>query len=150
MQTRAELSRALDEIRRLVDELRPPVLDELGMAGSIMQQREQFPGIRIVMENDGVLHDLPAAVEVAAYRIVLEAVTNAARHSNAELVTVRLRRPQDLKIEIVDDGSNTTTWVAGVGITSMTDRATELGGTLTSGPIPTGGGRVSATFPVLA
>src|SRR5690606_38152937 len=78
-QTRSELSRALDEIRRLVDELRPPVLDELGLVDSITQQCHRFGGLTVTVGHDGELRDLPAAVEVAAYRIVLEAVTNAAR-----------------------------------------------------------------------
>ena len=151
VQTRAELSRALDEIRRLVDELRPPVLDELGLVGSITQQCQRFGGLSVAVEHDGELRDLPAAVEVAAFRIVLEAVTNAARHAGASFVEVGLRRTSsDVEIEIVDDGTAGATWVPGVGITSMTDRATEIGGVLVAGPSPTGGGRVSACLPVMA
>lgn len=148
-QTRSELSRALDEIRRLVDELRPPVLDELGLVDSITQQCHRFGGLTVTVGHDGELRDLPAAVEVAAYRIVLEAVTNAARHAGATSIHVRLRRVDDLEIEIVDDGTSSSTWHAGVGITSMVDRATEIGGVLHYGPVPAGGGRVSARLPVL-
>lgn len=150
VQTRAELSRALDEIRRLVDALRPPVLDELGLVGSIAQQGERFTGLRVTVEHEGDLSSLPAAVEVAAFRIVLEAMTNVARHASATSVCVRLCRSDDLEIEVVDDGSQSTTWVAGVGITSMSDRATEIGGVLSVGPGAAGGGRVAARLPVLA
>ncbi len=150
VQTRAELTRALDEIRRLVDALRPPVLDELGLVGSIAQQAERFNGLAITVEHEGDLSSLPAAVEVAAFRIVLEAMTNAARHAHATSVRVRLQRADDLEIDVVDDGSQSGPWVAGVGITSMSDRATEIGGELLVGPNVGGGGRVSARLPVLA
>ena len=150
VQTRAELSRALDEIRRLVDALRPPVLDELGLVGSIAQQGERFTGLTVTVEHEGELSSLPAAVEVATFRIVLEAMTNAARHAHATTVHVRLHRNDDLEIEVVDDGTQSTTWVAGVGITSMSDRATEIGGVLSVGPGAAGGGRVTARLPVFA
>jgi signal transduction histidine kinase len=149
VQTRAELSRALDEIRRLVDALRPPVLDELGLVGSIAQQGERFNVLTVTVEHEGDLSTLPAAVEVAAFRIALEAMTNAARHAHATSVCVRLRRGDDLAIEVVDDGSQSAPWVAGVGITSMSDRATEIGGVLSVGPSAAGGGRVSARLPLL-
>ncbi len=150
VQTRAELSRALDEIRRLVDALRPPVLDELGLVGSIAQQGERFTGLNVTVEHEGDLGSLPAAVEVAAYRIALEAMTNVARHARATSVNVRFRRGDDLDIEVLDDGAGSLAWVAGVGITSMSDRATEIGGVLSVGPAASGGGRVAARLPVIA
>lgn len=148
-QTRVELSRAIDEIRRLVDELRPPVLDELGLVGAITEQCQRFGGLSVRVAHEGELGDLPAAVEVAAYRIALEAVTNVARHAAASSVVVRLCRGDDLEIEVADDGAGEDGWVPGVGITSMTDRATEIGGSLQAGPAPAGGGLVSAWLPVL-
>lgn len=150
VQARAELSRALGEIRRLVDALRPPVLDELGLVGSIAQQGEQFHGLHVAIEQEGDLRNLPAAIEVAAFRIVVEAMTNVARHACASSVHIRLCRSDDLEIAVVDDGSLTTPWAPGMGITSMSDRATEIGGVLSAGPGDAGGGQVVARLPVLA
>jgi signal transduction histidine kinase len=93
------------------------------------------------------LPPLPAAVEVAAYRIVTEAMTNAARHSGATSITVRLELPEgdDLRIEVSDDGARPpSSWQAGFGLISMRERAAELGGSCEAGPAPGGGGRVTA------
>ena len=75
---------ALADIRRLVYELRPPALDELGLGPAIAQQGERFTGLAVEVQADGDLEGLPAAVEVAAYRIAAEAITNAARHGEAQ------------------------------------------------------------------
>jgi signal transduction histidine kinase len=72
---------------------------------------------------------LPAAVEVAAYRIVLEAVTNAARHSGAHNCSVSVTLNGDLLLCVVDDGSGLPPARQGVGLGSMRERAEELGGT---------------------
>ena len=104
------------------------------------------------------LPPLPAAVEVAAYRIITEAMTNAARHSGARRVDVQLALvDRDLVIEIRDDGASgdgasgdgtaPTAWSPGVGLISMRDRAAELGGSCQAGPGP-GGGRVTASLPL--
>ena len=68
------------------------MLDELGLVGSIAQQGERFTGLHVTVEHEGDLGSLPAAVEVAAYRIALEAMTNVARHARASSVHVRFRR----------------------------------------------------------
>ena len=95
----------------------------------------------------GAVPDLPAAVEVAAYRIVTEALTNVARHSTSATASVRLERAADgLHLEVTDTGSSRA-WRPGVGMSSMRERATELGGTLEAGPGP-GGGRVAALLPL--
>jgi signal transduction histidine kinase len=93
------------------------------------------------------LHDLPAAVEVAAYRIVVEALTNIARHSDSASASVRLESGADgLHVEVRDAGRSGA-WRPGVGISSMGERAAELGGTLAAGPGPQGG-RVAAVLPL--
>ena len=94
------------------------------------------------------LPDLPAAVEVAAYRIVTEALTNVARHSTSASASVRID-PTDagLRLEVTDRGSRNGAWRPGVGMSSMRERATELGGTLEAGPGPSGG-RVTALLPL--
>ena len=91
--------------------------------------------------------DLPAAVEVAAYRIVTEALTNVARHSNGPSARVRLGcTGRGLSVEVTDVGQSGE-WRSGVGLESMRERAAELGGTLEAGPGP-GGGRVAALLPL--
>jgi len=106
--------------------------------------------VRITLDA-GQLTDLPAAVEVAAFRIAVEAVNNVVRHSGAHNCQVRLRvdNPDRLLVEVCDDGIGAGSWRAGVGLLAMRERAAELGGTLTVGP-GTGGGTVRACFPLPA
>ena len=90
-------------------------------------------------------------MEVAAYRIVTEAMTNAARHSGATSITVRLvlSGGRGLRIEVSDDGAGPrSSWQAGFGLISMRERAAELGGSFEAGPAPHGGGRVTASLPL--
>lgn len=94
---------------------------------------------------------LPAAVEVAAYRIVVEAMTNATRHAAADQLTIGLTvlDDSDLWIEIRDNGTVPgEPWTPGVGLTSMRERAAELGGSFQAGPTEGGGGRVSVRLPL--
>jgi signal transduction histidine kinase len=95
------------------------------------------------------LGELPAAVEVAAYRIAIEGVTNAARHANATQCTLDICRAHDLRVEITDDGAGLPArWQPGVGIASMRERAAQLGGTLTITTPCNGGTSVTATLPI--
>ena len=95
----------------------------------------------------GELPDLPAAVEVAAYRIVTEALANIARHSTSRTADVRLDcRDDGLHVEVLDSGTSDG-WRPGVGLSSMRERATELGGSLEAGP-GADGGRVHALLPL--
>jgi signal transduction histidine kinase len=140
---------ALADIRRLVYELRPPALDELGLAPAIAQQGDRFTGLAVRVHADGDLDGLPAAVEVAAYRIAAEAITNAARHGEAQNCLVRLSLNGALDLEVVDDGAGLPRALrAGVGLSSMRERAAELGGTCEVGPAPGGGTRVAARLPI--
>jgi signal transduction histidine kinase len=109
--------------------------------------------LEVNFEAAGDISTLPAAVEVAAYRIAQEAISNATKHSFAQRVTVRLSRTDSgLNVEIEDDGvgvvadKNRT----GVGSASMTERATELGGWCTKEHSPAGGTRVKAWLPILS
>jgi two-component system NarL family sensor kinase len=116
--------------------MRPPALDEPGLVPAVRQQaaalhtRENRSfGVRIEAGN---LPALPPAVEVAAYRIVVEALTNAARHSGARTAAACLSVVDAaLVVEVRDGGFGAGAWFPGVGITSMRERAAELGGTLT-------------------
>jgi len=146
------------DIRRLVYELRPPALDELGLVSALRARFGQYGtavnGLRISVDAPQAMPPLSAAVEVAAYRIALEAVTNVVRHAQAHECIVRLEllageRPA-LQIEIRDDGHGLPAGVrSGVGWSSMRERATELGGLCDIAPAPAGGVSVIARLPIL-
>jgi signal transduction histidine kinase len=133
----AELARdEIAEVRRVVDGLRPAALDQLGLVSALRQRAAQHqlgaPEEGMVWTVDAEdVEPLPAAVEVAAYRIVMEAVTNAVRHSGARACTVALRREDGvLRVRVEDDGEGLAEQrAAGVGLFSMRERAEELGGT---------------------
>lgn len=149
---RQETVTALEDIRGLVYAMRPPALDELGLVTALRQQALALrtpdgTPLRVDLRADR-LEALPAAVEVAVYRIVVEALTNVARHSTSTNATVSLTvREEALEIEVTDDGSTAAPWQAGVGIASMGERAAELGGTLSAGSTSRGG-RVHAVLPI--
>jgi signal transduction histidine kinase len=125
---------AVDDVRRLVSGLRPPVLDDLGLLGAL---RSTGPaavlagdGPAVHVEACGDLGPLPAAVEVAAYRIAQEALTNAVRHAGASRVDVLLETTEDaMTVQVRDDGGGIRPDAErGVGLASMHERAAELGG----------------------
>ena len=142
------------DVRRLVYELRPPALDELGIAGALtahVAQYERSSTITIeVKTSPDPLPALPAAVEVAAYRIAREAITNTMRHAKAGRCQASLRvSDADLTIEVRDDGVGVSSGsTAGVGISSMRERTEELGGEFSIGPAEHAGTRVRATLPL--
>jgi signal transduction histidine kinase len=150
----ADIAAALADIRRLVYNLRPPTLDELGLLGAIRQHAAQYggngaSGLQIAVEAPEALLPLPAAVEVAAYRIVQEALTNVVRHAQARTCRIRLTLDDGLGLEIADDGVGLPTMRhAGVGLTAMRERAAELGGTCEITPAPGGGTHVCARLPL--
>jgi signal transduction histidine kinase len=144
---------ALADIRRVVEDLRPPALDELGLVGALQQRAEQLgrradgASVRVRVDVPEDVPVLPAAVEVAAYRIATEALTNVARHSQATSAVVRVRCSDRLEVSVDDDGPGSGPWPPGVGLQGMRERAAELGGVLSAGSSPTGG-RVLAWFPL--
>jgi len=135
----AQNQATVDEVRRLVYGLRPPALDELGLVAAIRDYVAGMDGkstLQIeISEPVGGLPVLSAAVEVAAYRIGLEALTNVIRHAHAQRCWIRFSIDQEdskimLQIEIQDDGIGLpSTLRAGVGTRSMRERAEEVGGT---------------------
>jgi two-component system, NarL family, sensor kinase len=155
---RADTTAAIADIRRLVYGLRPPALDDLGLVGSLREQTVRLAqrpgggGVALTLDAPDDLPALPAAVEVAAYRIVTEAMTNAVRHSDASRIAITLALSEaGLSVEIGDDGAGPAAgWQAGVGVTSMRERAAELGGSCWFGPGPDGGARVTALLPLAA
>ncbi|WP_344134959.1 GAF domain-containing sensor histidine kinase [Pedococcus bigeumensis] len=151
VQSRAEITEALADVRRLVHGLRPPALDDLGLLAAVEQQadRTRAAGLEVSVHADD-LAGLPAAVEVAAYRIVSEALANVARHAHAAACTVTLATgPADLELEVRDDGRGIALdVVAGVGLRSLRERAEELGGRYEVVCPPGGGTTVRAWLPV--
>jgi two-component system NarL family sensor kinase len=127
---RTEVGEALDDVRRLVHDLRPPALDDLGLEAAVRQQAERVRSEVEVTVDAKDLAGLPAAVEVAAYRIVSEALTNVVRHAGARRADVRLEAGTSaLTVTVVDDGRGIAEDVtAGVGLLSLRERAEELGG----------------------
>jgi signal transduction histidine kinase len=129
----AELRAAIASIRRLVRDLRPQAVDELGLIGAVRVRAAQYAEaeLRIAVDAPEQLGPLPAAVEVATYRIVEEALTNAVRHAHAQNCDVRLTLADGaLNLVIKDDGVGLTPGgTVGVGLLSMRERAMELGGT---------------------
>jgi signal transduction histidine kinase len=143
---------AMADVRRLVYNLRPPALDELGLAGAIRQTAATHAGaMRMTVELPDELPPLPAAVELAAYRIAQEALTNVTRHARAGLCLLRLTVNEDLKLEVIDNGIGLgKAGPPGVGISSIRERAAELGGTSSIGPGRSSGTRVFVQLPILA
>jgi signal transduction histidine kinase len=131
---KGDIRETIDDIRRLVYGLRPPALDELGLAGAIRERVQSFAagaGPELVVEAPDRLPPLPAAVEVAAYWIANEAITNVVRHASARRCEVRLELADELRLCVRDDGVGLADgWRAGVGTSSMAERASELGGEL--------------------
>jgi signal transduction histidine kinase len=143
-----QVEEAIADIRRLVDDLRPPALDDLGLLGAIRQRAEGFVSLRPSLEFEA-LPNLPAAVEVAAYRIVCEALNNAIKHARASSICVQVRMiDHGLNLEIQDDGVGLSNHRRdGAGLQTMRDRALELGGRFELQSVDDGT-RVSAWLPV--
>ena len=155
---KADAQDAVTDIRRLVYGLRPPALDDLGLLGALRESAEQYSakGLSVSVEGPERLPPLSAAVEVATYRIAQEALTNVVRHAEANTCTVSLVIDEagTLCLEVRDNGrgipdlQESSSVRAGVGLTSMRERANELGGSLLVEPLPEGGTRVRAKLPL--
>jgi len=150
---KAEIQTSVDDVRRLVEDLRPPALDQLGLVRALEQHagriNERDPRLEVSVEADPV-PSLPAAVEVAAYRILTEALNNVAKHAGARHASVRVAVDPAgvLVLGVDDDGAGLDGSRPGVGLTAMRERATELGGSCEAAPAPGGGTRVSARIPL--
>lgn len=151
---REQLQEAIGDVRRLVYDLRPPALDELGLVGALREHAARLAGTggpQTAVDGTGPLPLLPAAVEVAAFRIAMEAMNNVTRHAGAGRCTVSLRLRDGLEIEIADDGRGMAAERAvGIGLQSMRERARELGGRVDVHRRPGGGTVVRARLPLPA
>ncbi len=148
---------ALGELRHLLGVLRPDAdARDLGPQpgiGDLPALADQFEeaGLLVSLECDGLGDDLPAAVELSAYRIVQEALTNVLKHAGpGSRAEVRLTREDaGMIIEVLNDGRKATTVPgSGHGIVGMRERAQLLGGSLDAGPGPAGGFQVVAHLPI--
>ncbi|MBI1280100.1 MAG: hypothetical protein GC179_18370 [Anaerolineaceae bacterium] len=140
----------LADIRRIVYALRPPALDDLGLVSAIREQATQYSNndLIITVEAPEALPPLPAAVEVAAYRIIQEALTNVTRHSKAQLCTVCLDVEGAMDIKISDNGIGIPSKRhAGIGLNSIHERAAELGGSCLITSQPGAGTQVVVSLP---
>jgi len=140
---------AVADVRRLVYALRPPALDDLGLFGALRQLADRQVNVEVAVTLPDTPPDLPAAVEVAVLRVAQEALHNVAVHADARTCTMSVRVTEDaVTLVVLDDGRGLPgTLTRGVGLTSMRERADELGGTLHLDSPPGGGTRVTASFP---
>jgi signal transduction histidine kinase len=144
---------AVVDIRRLVYSLRPPALDDLGLVSALRQASESYgtSGPAFILQAPDQLPPLPAAVEVAAYRIAQEAIANVVRHAHARHCVIRLTVTHSspaLTVEISDDGRGLPGGMTtGIGLHSMRERAEELGGNWSIQTRPDGGTSVRARLP---
>jgi signal transduction histidine kinase len=149
--TSTQVQDVVADVRRLVHDLRPPALDDRGLVGALCQQAERLTDDRLrVAVGAGEVGNLPAAVEVAAFRIVGEALTNVRRHAAASSASVDLAVADGhLVVEVVDDGVGIPADAeAGVGLVSLRERAAELGGRCEITCPPSGGTVVKAWLPL--
>jgi signal transduction histidine kinase len=151
-EAQGQLKATLGSVRQLVYGLRPPALDQLGLAPAIREQaaRHAAPhGLTVIVEAPETFPALPAAVEVAAYYIAVEALANVCRHAGATRCSISLRLEGSLRMQVRDDGAGLPEgYRAGVGLQSMRERAAELGGGCVVESPPGGGTLISAWLPL--
>lgn len=126
-----QTERTMQDVRRVAHELRPPVLDSLGLLDALRMAATNLQGVDCELDLPQSIPPVPAAVEVAAYRIAVEALRNVALHARARHCRLGVRHGDDgLRIIVRDDGVGIDPdQRPGVGLFSMQERAAELGGT---------------------
>jgi signal transduction histidine kinase len=140
------------DVRRVVEGLRPPALDELGLAGAVgefARRLTDHANLPIEVHTPSLMPALPAAVEVAAYRVAQEALTNAVRHSQATECSVDVEALNgELRVRVRDNGSGLVqARPGGIGLASMHERASEIGGTLLLSAHPGAGTTITLRLP---
>ena len=151
---RSEVQAAVEEIRRIIDALQPGALNRGDLLTAVRDRADavtaRSTGLVVTVAADDPLPPLPPAVEQAALRITDEAITNVVRHARATRCVVRVTVDEDLIVEITDNGTGlpATPRPDGMGLTSMRQRTTELGGAVTISAAPGGGTTVEARLPL--
>jgi signal transduction histidine kinase len=146
-----EMHSAICDIKSMVANESPAVVTKLGLVGAVekfvsaLRSRMHF-AIDVVVLRE--IPPLPDAVSVAAYRIIREALTNVVTHAEARSCTVRLWFDTELHVEVLDDGVGSAEVASGVGLASMRQRASDLGGNCRVEPGLGGGTRLAAALPV--
>ena len=151
-QAREAVRRALDEVRRISSELRPEMLEQLGLVSALTELSSSFArvsGVRVERQFPTSLPELTPEVELAVYRIAQEGLTNVARHAQASQVTIGLEPARDtVVLRLADDGRGVaTTPVEHGGLRSMRERALLVGGALAIRAAPEGGVEVRLEVP---
>lgn len=146
----ADVRATTGDIRRLVYDLRPPLLDELGVIGAIRNHTTGWTRPTLLIESNDELVGLPAAVEVALYRIAVEALQNVRKHSGASQVVISVDiQGSKVLMSVCDDGRGLPEPLAdGVGLMAMRERAAELGGTISVLSTKPAGTTVIAALPL--
>jgi len=151
-ETRGQMQASIADIRRLVYDLRPPTLDEWGLVDALREQvaHSTLGDLRVTIEAPESFPPLSAAVEVAVYRIALEALANAVKHAHATTCAIRLSLSEGaLVVEVEDNGAGRPAGTrAGVGMAAMRERAAELGGSCVVEDVAPYGTRVRASIPL--
>jgi signal transduction histidine kinase len=144
-----DLREATAEIRQLVYDLRPPMLDELGLIKALSNMRLTSSSLRLEVTAPDPMPELSAATEVAIYRIATEAVHNVVRHADATTCTIGITIDRDtLTLTITDDGQGIpASHQSGIGTQSMRERAAELGGTFSVRSADPNGTRIKVRLP---
>lgn len=158
-ETQTLTAQTLKEISQLILELRPSILDDLGLVPAIRwyaENRLEPSGTRVVVEATGLKHRLPQSIETALFRIVQEAVSNAGKYARARQVDIRLKfEDTRIQIKVQDDGigfdaegaMKLKDGMRGLGLLGMRERAALLGGTLAIDSSLGHGTRVSVEVP---
>ena len=148
---RSGIQDTVTDVRRIVTGLRPPALDELGVAGAIEQLAAGLAGSGLQVDvRVPELPPVPAAVEVALYRVVQEAVTNVVKHAAATRARIAVAVcGNEVRLDVTDNGAGgARTRAGGVGLAGMRDRVEEIGGTLRLSSRPGGGTTVAVVLPL--
>ncbi|MBX3001843.1 MAG: GAF domain-containing sensor histidine kinase [Caldilineaceae bacterium] len=152
LEVKAQIATAIADIRRTVYGLRPPTLDQLGLVSAIREHVRTLGAqndLQIRVVGPETLPALPAAIEVAAYHVVVESITNVVKHARASHCYVGICLSGDLHLVVSDDGAGLPDHRrAGVGLASMRERVDELGGAFAISSPPGQGTRVEVSLPL--
>jgi signal transduction histidine kinase len=146
-----EVDRTVGDVKRIVRDLRPTALDDQSLAAALAEFARTFDGvIDIDLDLPQAEPALPAAVEIAVYRIATEALTNVVRHASARSCCLCLAVTERVELDVRDDGVGiASVHPHGVGLAAMRERAVQLGGTLAISSVDPHGTRVHASLPLV-